>query len=189
MFAAFIWGIMLIDVYYLICQEWAGHSRFIRVMPNTPAAVGVAASGIPFFPFLSEPCIVHVYMWKQFPKKAIYTVITLGEAATKEDEELISKLFGAIGKVWTAQEKLFDAITGLRYSILISWKLNKLVTCPLINLHTFWGWVLVDIVEIFCWMAVLVDRHTSSWRSKLWPMEVLLLVYLVICHLVSLLKW
>lgn len=27
-------------------QEWAGHSRFIRVMPNTPAAVGLAASGI-----------------------------------------------------------------------------------------------------------------------------------------------
>ncbi|GFP92901.1 pyrroline-5-carboxylate reductase [Phtheirospermum japonicum] len=51
-------------------QEWAGHDRFIRVMPNTPAAVGVAAS-----------------------------VISLGSAATKEDGELISKLFGAIGKV------------------------------------------------------------------------------------------
>lgn len=65
-------------------QEWAGHSRFIRVMPNTPAAVGVAAS-----------------------------VITLGAAATKEDGDLIAKLFGAIGKVWTADEKHFDAITGL----------------------------------------------------------------------------
>ncbi|KAL2490974.1 Pyrroline-5-carboxylate reductase [Abeliophyllum distichum] len=65
-------------------QEWAGHSRFIRVMPNTPAAVGNAAS-----------------------------VISLGAAATKDDGELISKLFGAIGKVWTADEKLFDAITGL----------------------------------------------------------------------------
>ncbi|KAI3446522.1 hypothetical protein Pfo_003187 [Paulownia fortunei] len=65
-------------------QEWAGHSRFIRVMPNTPAAVGVAAS-----------------------------VISLGTAATKDDGELIAKLFGAIGKVWTADEKLFDAITGL----------------------------------------------------------------------------
>lgn len=41
-------------------------------------------------------------------------VITLGAAATKEDGELITKLFGAIGKVWTAEEKLFDAITGLR---------------------------------------------------------------------------
>ncbi|XP_022893165.1 pyrroline-5-carboxylate reductase isoform X2 [Olea europaea var. sylvestris] len=65
-------------------QEWAGHSRFIRVMPNTPAAVGNAAS-----------------------------VISLGAGATKDDGELISKLFGAIGKVWTADEKLFDAITGL----------------------------------------------------------------------------
>ncbi|KAL0373529.1 UNVERIFIED_CONTAM: Pyrroline-5-carboxylate reductase [Sesamum radiatum] len=60
-------------------QEWAGHNRFIRVMPNTPAAV----------------------------------VISLGAAATKDDGELISKLFGGIGKVWTADEKLFDAITGL----------------------------------------------------------------------------
>lgn len=65
-------------------QEWAGHGRFIRVMSNTPAAVGEASS-----------------------------VIGLGEAVTEEDAELISKLFGAIGKVWTANEKLFDAVTGL----------------------------------------------------------------------------
>ncbi|XP_019166359.1 PREDICTED: pyrroline-5-carboxylate reductase [Ipomoea nil] len=65
-------------------QEWAGSNKFIRVMPNTPAAVGEAAS-----------------------------VITLGSGATKEDAELISSLFGAIGKVWKADEKLFDAVTGL----------------------------------------------------------------------------
>ncbi|XP_059287391.1 pyrroline-5-carboxylate reductase [Lycium ferocissimum] len=65
-------------------QEWAGQGRFIRVMPNTPSAVGEAA-----------------------------TVFTLGEKATAEDGELISKLFGAIGKVWKADEKLFDAVTGL----------------------------------------------------------------------------
>ncbi|XP_049384604.1 pyrroline-5-carboxylate reductase isoform X2 [Solanum stenotomum] len=65
-------------------QEWAGQGRFIRVMPNTPSAVGEAA-----------------------------TVITLGEKATTEDGELISQLFGAIGKVWKADEKLFDAVTGL----------------------------------------------------------------------------
>ncbi|CAA0829847.1 Pyrroline-5-carboxylate reductase [Striga hermonthica] len=53
-------------------------------MPNTPAAVGVAAS-----------------------------VIGLGTTATKEDGELIATLFGGIGKVWTADEKLFDAVTGL----------------------------------------------------------------------------
>ncbi|KAK9671253.1 hypothetical protein RND81_12G016900 [Saponaria officinalis] len=72
-------GTKLIDL-----QEWAGHSRFIRVMPNTPAAVGMAAS-----------------------------VISLGGTATEEDGKLIEKLFGAIGKVWRADEKLFDAITGL----------------------------------------------------------------------------
>lgn len=65
-------------------QEWAGQGRFIRVMPNTPSAVGEAA-----------------------------TVFTLGEKATTEDGDLISQLFGAIGKVWKADEKVFDAVTGL----------------------------------------------------------------------------
>ncbi|KAL7197561.1 hypothetical protein ACSBR2_020155 [Camellia fascicularis] len=72
-------GVKLTDL-----QEWAGHNRFIRVIPNTPAAVGEAAS-----------------------------VMSLGAAATEEDGELIAKLFGAIGKIWKADEKLFDAITGL----------------------------------------------------------------------------
>ncbi|KAL6336658.1 hypothetical protein AAG906_035972 [Vitis piasezkii] len=66
-------------------QEWAGHSRFIRVMPNTPAAVGKAAS-----------------------------VMSLGKSATEEDGGLIANLFGAIGKIWRADEKYFDAVTGLR---------------------------------------------------------------------------
>ncbi|GAY54764.1 hypothetical protein CUMW_159220 [Citrus unshiu] len=65
-------------------QEWTGHSRFIRVMPNTPSAVGEAA-----------------------------TVMSLGGTATEEDGELIGKLFGSVGKIWRADEKLFDAITGL----------------------------------------------------------------------------
>ncbi|KAM7524451.1 hypothetical protein LguiA_014353 [Lonicera macranthoides] len=68
-------------------QEWAGHSRFIRVMPNTPAAVGNAAS-----------------------------VMTLGASATEEDGKLIADLFGAVGKIWKADEKLFDAVTGLSAS-------------------------------------------------------------------------
>ncbi|XP_050228668.1 pyrroline-5-carboxylate reductase [Mercurialis annua] len=72
-------GIKLKDL-----QEWAGHSRFIRVMPNTPAAVGEAA-----------------------------TVMSLGGAATEEDAELIAKLFGSIGSICRADEKLFDAVTGL----------------------------------------------------------------------------
>lgn len=65
-------------------QEWAGHSRFIRVMPNTPAAVGEAASAM-----------------------------SLGGAATEADGELVAKLFGSVGKIWRADEKMFDAITGL----------------------------------------------------------------------------
>ncbi|KAL6141337.1 hypothetical protein ACLB2K_059627 [Fragaria x ananassa] len=65
-------------------QDWAGHSRFIRVMPNTPSAVGVAAS-----------------------------VLSLGGAATEQDGDLIGELFGSVGKIWKADEKLFDAITGL----------------------------------------------------------------------------
>lgn len=65
-------------------QEWAGHSRFIRVMPNTPSSVGVGAS-----------------------------VMSLGGAATEADGELVAKLFGSVGKIWTADEKIFDAVTGL----------------------------------------------------------------------------
>ncbi|KAF2308184.1 hypothetical protein GH714_036500 [Hevea brasiliensis] len=72
-------GIKLKDL-----QEWAAHSRFIRVMPNTAASVGEAA-----------------------------TVMSLGRAATEEDGELIAKLFGSVGKVWRADDKYFDAITGL----------------------------------------------------------------------------
>ncbi|KAF3442502.1 hypothetical protein FNV43_RR16418 [Rhamnella rubrinervis] len=72
-------GIKLKDL-----QEWAGNSRFIRVMPNTPAAVGEAA-----------------------------TVMSLGASATEEDGDLIAKLFGSVGKIWKADDKLFDAITGL----------------------------------------------------------------------------
>ncbi|TYI72025.1 hypothetical protein E1A91_D07G030300v1 [Gossypium mustelinum] len=65
-------------------EEWAGHGRFIRVMPNTPSAVGMGAS-----------------------------VVSLGGAATEQDGELVGKLFGAVGKTWKADEKLFDAVTGL----------------------------------------------------------------------------
>lgn len=42
-------------------------------------------------------------------------VMSLGGSATKEDGDLIAKLFGSVGKMWRADEKLFDAITGLRY--------------------------------------------------------------------------
>ncbi|KAG9443650.1 hypothetical protein H6P81_014990 [Aristolochia fimbriata] len=72
-------GIKLRDL-----QEWTGHGRLIRVMPNTPAAVGEAAS-----------------------------VMSLGDNASREDETVVSNIFGAIGKVWSADEKCFDAVTGL----------------------------------------------------------------------------
>ncbi|XP_010938606.1 pyrroline-5-carboxylate reductase [Elaeis guineensis] len=72
-------GIKLKDL-----QEWSGQRRIIRVMPNTPAAVGLAAS-----------------------------VMCVGEMATKKDEERVTSLFNAIGKIWTADEKYFDAVTGL----------------------------------------------------------------------------
>ncbi|KAK3162997.1 hypothetical protein QOZ80_1BG0096360 [Eleusine coracana subsp. coracana] len=65
-------------------QDWSGQQRIIRVMPNTPSAVGQAAS-----------------------------VMCLGEKATQKDENRVRSLFGAIGKVWTAEEKYFDAVTGL----------------------------------------------------------------------------
>ncbi|KAK1277986.1 hypothetical protein QJS04_geneDACA016626 [Acorus gramineus] len=65
-------------------QEWAGFGRLIRVMPNTPVLIGEGAS-----------------------------VMCLGEMVTKDDEELAANLFRAVGKVWTADEKYFDAVTGL----------------------------------------------------------------------------
>ena len=58
--------------------------------------------------------------------------MSLGTAATEEDAELISKLFGAIGKIWKADEKLFDAITGLRYMILTD---AKGIDTPVLVLH------------------------------------------------------
>ena len=43
-------------------------------------------------------------------------VMCMGEMATKKDEERVSSLFSAIGRIWTADEKYFDAVTGLRYA-------------------------------------------------------------------------
>ncbi|KAM0978502.1 hypothetical protein ACFX13_014736 [Malus domestica] len=53
-------------------------------MPNTPSAVGAAAS-----------------------------VLSLGGGATEQDGDLIAKVFSSIGKTWKADEKYFDAVTGL----------------------------------------------------------------------------
>nr|AAO32084.1 pyrroline-5-carboxylate reductase [Hordeum vulgare subsp. vulgare] len=56
-------------------QDWSGQRRIIRVMPNTPSAVGQAAS-----------------------------VMCLGETATENDENRVKSLFSAIGKL-AAEEK------------------------------------------------------------------------------------
>jgi pyrroline-5-carboxylate reductase len=45
----------------------------------------------------------------------MFLVMCLGETATANDENRVKSLFSAIGKVWTAEEKYFDAVTGLRY--------------------------------------------------------------------------
>lgn len=47
----------------------------------------------------------------------VYPVISSGVMASKEDEKVIMSLFGGVGKVWTAKEKYFDAVTGLRYIV------------------------------------------------------------------------
>ena len=60
----------------------------------------------------------------------VCTVMSLGGGATEEDGELIAKLFGSVGKIWSADEKFFDAITGLRYDTLAQEK-NHLITIHL----------------------------------------------------------
>ena len=64
--------------------ELTGSRRVIRVMPNTPALVGAAASA--------------------------YAV---GEGVSKDDEKLTEDILGAIGEVVQVDEKLMDAVTGL----------------------------------------------------------------------------
>ncbi|KAL0337910.1 UNVERIFIED_CONTAM: Pyrroline-5-carboxylate reductase [Sesamum calycinum] len=95
-------------------QEWAGHSRFIRVMPNTQLLLVLLHRVRQFLSYFSYFLLVVTSCTNDVILLAnLCIVIGLGAAATKDDGELISKLFGAIGKVWTADEKLFDAITGL----------------------------------------------------------------------------
>ena len=59
-------------------------ARVIRVMPNTPALIGLSASAY-----------------------------ALGKNATKQDGELAQKLFAAVGVAFQLKESLLDAVTGL----------------------------------------------------------------------------
>ena len=73
------------------------------------------------------------------------TVMSLGTAATEEDGALVAKLFGSVGKMFKADEKMFDAVTGLRYfTVSECLKLFKLPS------------------EIFDLVTVEVDQRTYS---------------------------
>lgn len=61
-----------------------GHQRVIRIMPNTPSQVGASASAF-----------------------------SCGAHASPEDAAAVSRLFGAVGKVFEVKEHLLDAVTGL----------------------------------------------------------------------------
>ncbi|MBN2644953.1 MAG: pyrroline-5-carboxylate reductase [Desulfuromonadaceae bacterium] len=65
-------------------QLLGGRPRVVRVMPNTPALIGVGAAGI-----------------------------CRGRHATSEDEALSCQLFAAVGTVEVVKESLMDAVTGL----------------------------------------------------------------------------
>lgn len=61
-----------------------GGARVVRVMPNTPALVGASA-----------------------------TAFSPGTAATREDTDLVQRLFGAVGIAFQVKESLLDGVTGL----------------------------------------------------------------------------
>lgn len=65
-------------------EKFFTHNPVIRVMPNTPMAVGEGMSAI-----------------------------TLGSRAAKDDGELAEKIFSAAGKAVIVEEKLMDAVSGL----------------------------------------------------------------------------
>ena len=65
-------------------QQMHFRPRIVRVMPNTPCAIGVGASAM-----------------------------CLGSHATKEDAERVRTLFSAVGTVESVTEPQLDAVTGL----------------------------------------------------------------------------
>jgi pyrroline-5-carboxylate reductase len=67
-----------------LAQSLGAGRRLIRVMPNTPCLVGASASGF-----------------------------AAGQAATKEDVALATRLLETVGKAFCLPEPLLDAVTGL----------------------------------------------------------------------------
>lgn len=65
-------------------ESYLPNRRIIRVMPNTPCLVGEAASGY-----------------------------ALGSHAIKKDQELVERLFNAVGTIIHVKESLLDGVTGL----------------------------------------------------------------------------
>jgi len=61
-----------------------GHTRIVRIMPNTPCRVGESA-----------------------------TAYCLGSGTTAEDSALVSRLFNSVGRAFPLPESLMDAVTGL----------------------------------------------------------------------------
>ncbi|MCL5098074.1 MAG: pyrroline-5-carboxylate reductase, partial [Candidatus Omnitrophica bacterium] len=67
-----------------LAQQLEADVRLIRVMPNTPALVGAAASAF-----------------------------ALGKSATAEDGRLARQLFSSVGIAFQVKEHMLDAVTGL----------------------------------------------------------------------------
>eukprot|EP00239_Pterosperma_sp_CCMP1384_P004853 CAMPEP_0197859080 /NCGR_PEP_ID=MMETSP1438-20131217/33414_1 /TAXON_ID=1461541 /ORGANISM="Pterosperma sp., Strain CCMP1384" /LENGTH=270 /DNA_ID=CAMNT_0043475471 /DNA_START=192 /DNA_END=1004 /DNA_ORIENTATION=+ len=61
-----------------------GHSKVVRVMPNTPCLVGETAAAM-----------------------------AMGSGTDGSDEAVVKELFGAVGAIHVVAEKLLDAVTGL----------------------------------------------------------------------------